>query len=386
MEKVLYDCCKILGLESKDFLPMKNAKGYPRYWSRDYGIDIKFEKNFFFGIEFQSTFFCFPDAFEIVRLVVLYFSDEIGLQLSIKEMHVALDFDDIKPADFFPKGYDSKVYHQSFKATYIPYVGGDELETFYLRGNGYRWNLAVYNKTKELRDNKSRASVFKNNYYKELGYFDSDLDLNESDNENESQNQNNETGKGEREDKTITRVELKLNSELCRMHFDAFFSASSCEDFCNGVLSSFYKKHKIYKLKKGEVFNKKRPERHQKYKIWDRIFNNEFSAPKNLTVDDLNFLESLTEEEFVDRLANLFCKSNCGNLTPDFIERVIKKAKLKRDDRFSRKEKTIKRREYILNEFSEKLKSEDVLLYQNGKYIPNTSLRSAWNLASRSSS
>jgi hypothetical protein len=80
MEKVFYDCCKILGLESKDFLPMKNAKGYPRYWSRDYGIDIKFEKNFFFGIEFQSTFFCFPDAFEIVKLVILYFSDEIGFR------------------------------------------------------------------------------------------------------------------------------------------------------------------------------------------------------------------------------------------------------------------------------------------------------------------
>jgi hypothetical protein len=64
---------------------------------------------------------------------------------------------------------------------------------------------------------------------------------------------------------------------------------------------------------------------------------------------------------------------------------VIKKAKLKRDDRFSRKEKTIKRREDILNEFSEKLKSEDVLLFQDGKYIPNMSLRSAWNLASRSS-
>jgi hypothetical protein len=35
MEKVFYDCCKILGWESKDFNPMKKATGYPSFWARD---------------------------------------------------------------------------------------------------------------------------------------------------------------------------------------------------------------------------------------------------------------------------------------------------------------------------------------------------------------
>lgn len=57
----------ILGLDQNSFEVMKGSKNSTCYFSKDYGIDLKFKDHYFFTIEFHSTFFGDENAFTFIR-------------------------------------------------------------------------------------------------------------------------------------------------------------------------------------------------------------------------------------------------------------------------------------------------------------------------------
>ncbi|MAG65319.1 MAG: hypothetical protein CMK74_05535 [Pseudomonadales bacterium] len=312
------------------------------YFFKDHGIDVKV-LNHFLMIEFHSTFFCFENAFEMIRQSCLFISEKVGMQISITEMHIAQDHDDIKPSDFFAKGFDHYSYHKAFKAIYQPFVGTEKLETFYLKDGGKnRWSFICYNKSLELKKNKSNSSIFKNQYYEKLGYFDDE----------------------------ITRIELKLNSEITRRHFDAFFSLKSEQEFCHHVLGSFYKKHKVYHLEINETFNEKHPESHKKYYLWHQIFNHRIQKQKSKDFEEIYELETLSEKEVIQRLSNLLSKSKF-HLTEELISKIFEEAKIKKKEKFKRREQTYQHQKEVLDLYSRNYKELLALDKETGKAVSN---------------
>lgn len=339
--RLLEEISAFLGVKIEDAV-YTESPSKKTFFFKEAGIDLKFTFHHFY-IEFHSTFFCYEGSFELTRKLGLYLSEYFGLQLTITEMHIAQDFDDISPSDFFAKGFNHPSYYMGFNATFQPFVGTEELESFYLKDTAKnRWSFICYNKTKELSDNKSKYTLFKFNHYKQRGYLE----------------------------KEITRAELRLNSEHCRKHFEAFFLSESLVDFCSHVLGSFYKKHKIYLLKPGETFNKKRPENHQKYYLWHRIFNKRKNESFLKDFNEILELETLSKKQVVSRISNLLAKYHAP-MNPDILKEIIEEAKKKKTDRFERRQKTIERQKLILDSYSKKPKEVLMVHPDNGKLIPN---------------
>jgi hypothetical protein len=356
MLKLMEIILEALGLEMKDFVAMVGNKNSDCYFSKDYGVDVKFESGFKFKLEFHSTFFCNEGAFDLIRALYLKISEHIEIQLSINEIHVAQDYTGLKTTDFFKEGFSSPSYVKCFNILYDPLVKVKSQipsTTFYLRdpsAKGSKWTMCFYDKTKELIEKKSTVSAIKNEYYKKLGYFDSE----------------------------VTRVELKINSQLSRVHFDGLFSSETEEDFCKKILSTFYKKRRIYHLKSNEIFDKNNSDRFKKYKLWDQIFLNECEPVTNKSKDDLLFFEMLNKEQFRNRLANLLSKTNV-KLSTDELEEEIVKANEIRIERISRKETTVRRQRLVLSKFkrnNNELFGKD----KNGKHFGNLSLNSFFTL------
>jgi hypothetical protein len=345
----------ILGLDQNSFEVMKGVKNSTCYFSKDYGIDLKFKDHYFFTIEFHSTFFCDENAFTFIRQLFFKLSKYTRSQLSISEIHVAQDYTNINPTDFFPKGFNHKDYVHCFNVVYNPILKIKKQEcftTFYLKDpsvKGAKWSMCFYDKTQELHEKKSSNSDTKNDYYKKLGYFD----LN------------------------VTRVELRINSQLSKVHFDSFFKSKNMEVFCKKILSTFYKKRKIYELKKDQRFDKKHPERFSKYHLWENIFENETESVKNNTGEDLELLELLNEEQLKKGMINLFSKFP-GEISKEFIEEVCVESKKMRKKRIERKENTVRKKEQLLKTFSKlELEIENTFYKdKNNKLIPNKSSES----------
>lgn len=339
--QLLEEISAFLGIKIEDAVYTESSSK-KTFFFKEAGIDLKFTHTRF-CIEFHSTFFCYENSFELTRKLGLHLSEYFGLQLTITEMHIAQDFDDISPSDFFAKGFNHPSYHKAFNATFQPFVGTEELESFYLKDTAKnRWSLICYNKTKELLNNKSKYTLFKFNHYKQRGYIDNQ----------------------------ITRIELRLNSEHCRKHFEAFFLSDTVIDFCDHVLGSFYKKHKIYLLKPGETFNKKRPENYQKYYLWHRIFNKRKNESFLKDFNEILELETLSRKQVVSRISNLLAKYHAP-MNPEILEEIIEEAKKKKTDRFERRQKTIERQKLILDSYSKKPKEVLMVHPLDGRLIPN---------------
>lgn len=341
--------CEVAGFDSEMFFAGHLKGGGFYYNSRDLGLDVKLKKNKL-TLEFQSLFFINDNAFDLIRLLFVELSIKINLQCSLSEMHVAKDFKNILPSDFFKGGFDNPKYQKSFKAIYQPFVGTEELETFYIKGTKSRWTIAVYNKTQELKSNRSKLSEFKYQYYKKMGYTDEE----------------------------ITRVEIKINAELCRTFFDPFLQSSNEYEFINQVTANFFFRRKIYLLKKGQIWDQRNSSRYNKYDLWEKIASTESKKENFNNSNSLHHLETLTKKQIVNRMANYFARYT-GKITDELIKEVLTKANKKKNDRFRRKEETTLRYKKAISKFLKNRKgSINIFLKKDGKFISNTKENSSW--------
>jgi hypothetical protein len=354
LKKLLERC---LGIPSDSYRQMSGKKNAPCFWSKDFGVDFKIVRGngHVFEVEFQSAFFCFPNAYGLIgKLIVeLYRRENAGFMSSILELHIAQDFIDFKTADLFPQGFGSDCYVKRFKCVYRPFIHENNSQAFYLNDPNSSWGIIIYDKSKELKDQQKDRSLFKNEYYRKLGYFD----------------------------QQVTRVELKINSKICRKHTHNFLTIGNEVEFCKSVLKDFYKGHRIYELSPGMVFDEKNPSRNKLYPLWQDIFDRKSNyEPRSLKeiASDLEHYDSLTIEEIEKRLVNLFARFS-GTLSVSVLEEVVQRAKEKARKRDLRYQQTKLKQQKLINELDRDFtKILPVNIFKSNEILPNTPVNSFW--------
>ncbi len=339
----------VLDLPWENFEKMGCAKK-PKYWARDFGIDLKIEDFMYFDVEFQSTFFCFDQAYRLISYFISEACRRSGYMVSVLEIHVARDFFGIHPNEFFEKGFDSKSYVKRFKCNYRAFVNEKNEKNHYLAGKSNDWGVSIYDKTRELIEQRAKRTPFKYNYYESLGYID----------------------------KQVTRVELRINSKISRRHTHNLIMEKDEEEFCKSVFKDFYKGHRIYEIKEGEVFNEKDPKRNNIYKLWEDVFNLETQlAPRGTDElkEELLNLGNLSKPQLLKRFERALLDSDFtisdGELST-LRERTHKKRQEKKRRFLETKDKHAK----LVEEFNKIEKPVASWNDVTGKIYPNRSLTS----------
>lgn len=235
----------------QDFEDKSKYEDKRELFLRECGLYFKITYNEI-EIQFKSTFFAIAtyDTFICLKKRLRHF---FKTPILVKEFHIAQDFLNLPVGKFFPKDLSSLKFQ--FKC----YTDDPRYEmksrypgTRYINGPRKKWQIAVYDKTKELRDNATRDTIEKQEYYKSKGYF-----------ENE-----------------VTRVELKFFTEYCRDFFKVFEEEEKEIDLCHLLLNEWYRKHKVRSLKRGQVWNPKHPERVNEWHKWKKLFKKSNRIPK----------------------------------------------------------------------------------------------------------
>jgi hypothetical protein len=214
-----------------------------QYFAKEFGIyfkvsDVEIE------IQFKSTFFAIAtyDNFLCLKQRLRHVFNTV---INYREFHIAQDFINLPVEKFFPKDLSrlkfmfimfSEDPNYEFKSKYAG--------TRYLNGNRREWQIAIYDKTKELQDNAKRDTFEKQEYYRKKGYFDNE----------------------------VTRVELRFKTKYCRKFFAEIESNDNEQLLCEKMLSYFYDHHKVRRLKKKQVYNPNHPERVNEWTKWKKLF------------------------------------------------------------------------------------------------------------------
>lgn len=239
------------------------------YFNKRTGTDFKISTNLII-IEFHGTF-CALYGWEVFKILKNKLQEAFQSFARITEIHIAQDFINLSITDLFkhPQLVSRFMAHRSE----VVNIKTKEVETIYLRSLNSRWNLTIYDKTNELRKNIFKSSPDKIEHYRKRGYLDS----------------------------KVTRVELKLHSDYCKKFIETFESKKPEKEICEAILSFWYKRHKIYSLKKSQSFDEKHPERHQIWPLWKKLFAKKQKLLESKLPDDA-LLKNLHKTD-IDKVA-----------------------------------------------------------------------------------
>lgn len=279
-------------LDAKSLHQSKNLQ----FFSKETGIYFKISDSEI-EVQFKSTFFAIAsyDTFVCLKQRLRHTFNTL---INYREFHIAQDFINLPVKSFFPKDlsplkFQFKMYSEDpnyeFKSKYPG--------TRYLNGNRREWQIAIYDKTKELQDNAKRDTIEKQKYYYDKGYFDNE----------------------------VTRVELRFKTKYCRKFFAEIESNDDEKVLCERLLSYFYDNHKIRRLKRGQIWNPNHPERVNEWTKWKKLFKKTQAKIKdNKLPRDATFKNGykISSEEVVKKLSRYSFKyaTNVNDIIKAFNE------------------------------------------------------------------
>jgi len=247
-------------------------KRYGLYFKiSDTKIEIQFKGTFFTVIGYESY---------VVIRERLY--KAFNSYPRVHELHIAQDFQDLNSDRFLPADHENSLQFCFLMDNIITtkQMKTGAYKTRYLNGPRKEWQIAVYDKTKELLNHAKRDTKEKQDHYREAGYFDSQ----------------------------ITRVELRFYTKYCRDFIATIeIEAQSESDLCERILNYFYSKHKVRKCKPGKTFDKTHPERTPEWSKWKKIFQKgSLKLKRNVLIRDAVFKEGfrISEEDYVNKLVD----------------------------------------------------------------------------------
>lgn len=286
-------------------------------FSRQNGMDFKLSSKEVI-IEFHSTFFAKYDYQSFLN-TKRKIQEVLGTFPRIIRVDVAQDFIEMPVDEFFPK--DKSNLHFAFRAkSYaIENEKTKKIETIYLSGSKSRFQICIYDKTTELKNNQKRMTAEKKAHYGSMGYFESQ----------------------------VTRFEIRFKSEICKMFLQEFEECADETLLCKKLLNFFYQKHRIYKTQKGETFSKKNSNRHATWKKWDDIFCHKGINANITNAKDLFFRKqnNLKIEDVAKIIAE---KSISYSVDVDLlIDEIIRKKKEIKESSNSKLERMKKTQEFI---------------------------------------
>ena len=302
MFELVHPSVTALGLDIDDaeFTNFANKKAY---FFREMGIDVKILK-YHIEIEFHSTFFASTEnALKVIQGFCQYLRELGGIIFRPTRIDVARDVIDYPISDFYEVCSDLDNHSFSFKAlTWLRQVKDGEVESIYLKGPKYRWNLCVYDKTKELKSNWSKMTELKKSHYQ--SYL----------------NQN------------VVRFELRVRGEFIKSNvIEDFYLTNDETHFCLSILGSWSQRRKIFKHIEGSLKGR------EILDIFRAVFITDMKSQGNRELLVSSPVKLLNIEDAKKKISNILLKSELeGEITSHEINQYTSEVKRELEARENR--------------------------------------------------
>ena len=223
-------------------------------------------------IQFHSTFFAIYGFNRFIKVKTLILKG-FGEPSYIKAIHVAQDFE--KDKNILPTTTEH-IYFK-FKVGGFSYKNENtgEPESIYYNGPKRRWQLNSYDKSQELKVNKSKNKR-KFEIYQKRGYLE----------------------------RPIQRVELRLNAEMCNS-IPGILAESDENALCKKILKRFYFGHRSYLSHSN--FDKHNANREKEWPLWKKLFN--ITEEKASNPPPPEFTAKLFENKSIQELFTQFTRT-----------------------------------------------------------------------------